>query len=224
MTKDKRKQGAFTIMCLITILFIVMPLLLKGPVTNKLVAWILSGLKYQEYKSAYLGLVGGILGTWMAITGAIYTQCKFDWEKEQKKMAEEEKAKETDKKSIKKICREILWSEIYQNNHSLGYKNGRFIKAVIEEESQYFYNPNAHRITVDKWHFVRDKAINMDIELAIKLINLYKYYEFMIDFDGCAKDAYAKSQLDFGKYEECYKTVVNYLEYPWSQETEEGNL
>lgn len=85
MTKDKRKHGAFTIMCLITILFIVMPLLLKGPVTNKLVAWILSGLKYQEYKSAYLGLVGGILGTWMAITGAIYTQCKFDWEKEQKK-------------------------------------------------------------------------------------------------------------------------------------------
>lgn len=222
MTKDKRKQGAFTIMCLITILFIVMPLLLRLSIVNQLVAFILSGLKYQEYKSAYLGLVGGLLGTWMAITGAIYTQRKFDWEKEQKKMAEEEKAKEADKKTIKKICREILWSEIYQNNHSLSYENGKFIKAVIEKESQFFHGASSHRITVDNWHLVRDKAISMDIELAIKLINLYKYYEFMIDFEGCAKDAYAKSQLDFGKYEECYKAVANYLEYPWSEETREN--
>lgn len=30
MTKDKRKQGAFTIMCLITILFIVIRHIIKG--------------------------------------------------------------------------------------------------------------------------------------------------------------------------------------------------
>ena len=55
----------------------------------------------------------------------------------------------------------------------------------------------------------------MDLELAIKLMHLYKYYEFMTDFDGSADSAFTKSQLDFSKYKECYQDVVEYLEFPW---------
>ena len=93
MLKNKMKNGTFIAMCVVTVLFIVMPLFLQVSVIRNAIAWILSGLKYQEYKSAYLGLIGGLLGSWLAITGAIYTQRKFDREKEKKKSNRREKGK-----------------------------------------------------------------------------------------------------------------------------------
>lgn len=193
MLKNKMKNGTFIAMCAVTVLFIVMPLFLQVSVIRKTVAWLLSGLKYQEYKSAYLGLVGGLLGSWLAITGAIYTQRKFDREKEQKRSIEEKRAREIDKDNIKEICREMLWSEIYQNDYSLSCDNCNFIKAVIEKSNHYFYNATIHKITINNWKFVRDKVISMDLVLAIKLMHLYKYYEFMTNFEGSGKDAFIKS-------------------------------
>lgn len=213
--KSRIKNGIFVVMCIITALFIVMPLFLKFPVVRKSVAWVLSGLKYQEYKSAYLGLTGGLIGSWFAITGAIYTQRKFDRENEQRKIMEEKKTKEINRERIKVICKEILWNEMRQNDYALRGDGGEFIKAIMKESDNHFYNRNSYRITINNWNFIRDKVISMDIDLAIRLMHLYKYYEFMIDFEGSAKDAFRKSQLDFGKYEECYKAVVKYLEYPW---------
>lgn len=218
MTKNKMKSGTFIAMCVVTVLFIVMPLFLQVSVIRNAIAWILSGLKYQEYKSAYLGLVGGLLGSWLAITGAIYTQRKFDREKEEKRAIEEKRAKEIDKENIKEICREMLWSEIRQNDNSLSCDNGNFIKAIMEKNDHYFYSRDSHRITTDNWNFIIDKVISMDLELAIKLMHLYKYYEFMTDFDGSADSAFTKSQLDFSKYKECYQDVVEYLEFPWAND------
>lgn len=137
--KSRIKSGIFVAMCIITAVFIVMPLFLKFPVVSKIVAWVLSGLKYQEYKSAYLGLVGGLIGSWLAITGAIYTQRKFDREKEEKRAIEEKRAKEIDKENIKEICREMLWSEIRQNDYSLSCDNGNFIKAIMEKNDHKKY-------------------------------------------------------------------------------------
>lgn len=218
MPKNKMKSGTFIAMCVVTVLFIVMPLFLQVSVIRNAIEWILSGLKYQEYKSAYLGLVGGLLGSWLAITGAIYTQRKFDREKEEKRAIEEKRAKEIDKENIKEICREMLWSEIRQNDNSLSCDNGNFIKAIMEKNDYYFYNRDNHRITTDNWNFIIDKVISMDLELAIKLMHLYKYYEFMTDFDGSADSAFTKSQLDFSKYKECYQDVVEYLEFPWAND------
>lgn len=218
MPKNKMKSGTFIAMCVVTVLFIVMPLFLQVSVIRNAIAWILSGLRYQEYKSAYLGLVGGLLGSWLAITGAIYTQRKFDREKEEKRAIEEKRAKEIDKENIKEICREMLWSEIRQNDNSLSCDNGNFIKAIMEKNDCYIYNRDSHRITTDNWNFIIDKVISMDLELAIKLMHLYKYYEFMTDFDGSADSAFTKSQLDFSKYKECYQDVVEYLEFPWAND------
>lgn len=53
-------------------------------------------------------------------------------------------------------------------------------------------------------------------------MHLYKYYEFMTDFEGSGQDAFIKSQLDFGKYKEYYQDVVEYLEFPWANDLEEG--
>ena len=218
MLKNKMKNGTFIAMCAVTVLVVVMPVVLQVLVIRKTVAWLLSGLKYQEYKSAYLGLVGGLLGSWLAITGAIYTQRKFDREKEQKRSIEEKRAREIDKDNIKEICREMLWSEIYQNDYSLSCDNCNFIKAVIEKSNHYFYSATIHKITINNWKFVRDKVISMDLVLAIKLMHLYKYYEFMTNFEGSGKDAFIKSQLDFGKYKEYYQDVVEYLEFPWAND------
>ncbi len=216
MLKNKMKNGTFFAMCVVTVLFIVMPLFLQTSVIRKAVAWILSGLKYREYKSAYLGLVGGLLGSWLAITGAIYTQRKFDREKEEKRAIEEKRAKEIDKENIKEICREMLWSEIRQNDYTLNGNDGYFMNALIEKKQINFCVGDTYKITLNNWNFIRNQVISMDIELAIKLMHLYKYYEFMINFDGQTEKVFTKSQLDFSKYKECYQDVVEYLEFPWA--------
>lgn len=202
-------------MCIITVLFIIIPLIMKIPFVSDFIAWIMSALRYQEYKSAYLCIIGGLVGSWLAITGAIYTQQKFDKEKEEQAKIKEVEKKLQDKENIKTICKEMLWSEIHQNDNALRYHDGEFLVAIKQKRKNYHYSVFNFRVTLDNWRFIRNKVIEMDMELAIKLMNLYKYYEFIIDFDGSAEEAQNKSQLDFEQYENCYKEVVQYLEFPW---------
>lgn len=212
---SKKKNITFITMCIITILFLSLPFVMKFQVVSNIISWFMSALKYQEYKSAYLGIIGGLVGSWFAITGAIYTQRKFDREKEEQAVVEETERKVRDKENIKTICKEMLWSEIRQNDNALRQNDNAFLIAIKAREHNYHFNVKDFRVTLDNWRFIRDRVIEMDIELAIKLMNLYKYYEFIVDFNGNAKEAYDKSQLDFEQYENCYKEVVKYLEFPW---------
>lgn len=214
-TNKNKKNITFVIMCVITVLFIILPLIMKITFVSDFIAWLMLALKYQEYKSAYLGIIGGLVGSWLAITGAIYTQRKFDKEKEERTIAEEVERKIQDKENIKTICKEMLWSEIHQNDNAFRHNNSAFLVAIEERRDNYYFDINHFRVTLDNWRFIRNKVIEMDIDLAINLMNLYKYYEFIVDFQGTAKEAYDKSQLDFGQYEKCYKKVIQYLEFPW---------
>ena len=202
-------------MLIITALFLLIPLLLKIPFVSCVVSWLMDGFKISDYKSAYLEVLGGIAGSWLAITGAIYTQRKFDDEKEKQSQIAETRKKIENKENIKVICKEMLWSEIHQNDNALRFDNNTFLIAIRERRANYHYSVKHYRVTLDNWKFIRDKVIEMDMDLAIKLMNLYKYYEFIVDFEGNAKEAREKSQLDFEQYVDCYKAVVYYLQFPW---------
>ena len=204
------KISTFAIMCGVTVIFIILPLVMKSQIVSDFIAWLMSALKYQEYKSAYLGILGGLAGSWLAITGAIYTQRKFDAERKQE---EKEKAQQElcAKHSITIImCKELLWNEIRANHHSAMIGNGEFLKAIDEERTNYHFLGKG-RFRLENWFSIREKVINDNLECAIKVMGLYKYYEFLASFDGSAKEAKDLSQIDFSKYMEIYKDVTHYL-------------
>lgn len=64
----------FIIICVIALLFILSPLVLRIPVVYDLVKWFLSAFKDNQYKNTYIGALGSIIGTFLAITGVIWTQ------------------------------------------------------------------------------------------------------------------------------------------------------
>jgi len=68
----------FIAMLTLTILVVLTPLLLKEPFINHIVSYYLEELHTTEYKSVYITLLGGFMGSWLAITGAIWTQRKFE--------------------------------------------------------------------------------------------------------------------------------------------------
>lgn len=209
--KFKRiKVGTFAIMCGITAIFIILPLAMKIPFVSDFIAWIMSALRYQEYKSAYLGIIGGLVGSWLAITGAIYTQRKFD--EERKREEKEEKQQELYAKYGITIimCKELLWNEIRANHHSTMVGNGEFLEAIEEERPNYYFAGEG-KFRLENWFSIRERVINDNLECAIKVMGLYKYYEFLASFNGSAKEAKDLSQIDFSKYMDIYKEVAHYL-------------
>lgn len=80
----------FMITCFITIIFIFSPLIIRIPFIYDLISWFLEIFKDTEYKSIYIGTVGTILGTFLAITGTLLTQNLID--KHNKNIADEKNA------------------------------------------------------------------------------------------------------------------------------------
>lgn len=64
----------FIIICIIALLFILSPIIMRIPFVYDLVKWFLSALKDSQYKNTYIGALGSIIGTFLAITGVIWTQ------------------------------------------------------------------------------------------------------------------------------------------------------
>lgn len=206
----KKVKVAYTVMLVITGLFLIIPLLLRIPIVSSMVDWIMDGLVISDYKSSYLEVLGGIAGSWLAITGAIYTQRKFDEEK--KAEDEKEKREELDLKNSTAIvmCKELLWNEIRANHHAIMVSDGKFIEALMTGQNTWHYDgKNRHRI--NNWKEIRERVIDDNLDCAIKVMGLYKYYEFLSAFNGTAKEAKDLSQIDFSKYLETYKTVTKYL-------------
>lgn len=205
------KLNTFTIMCVITATFIILPLVMKIPFVSDFIAWLMSALRYQEYKSAYLGLIGGLVGSWLAITGAIYTQQKFDTEKKleddlTERLEEQEKA---DKAYI--MCKEFLFNEIRRNHKAILVADGGFLNSIKNGASNWNYDGKG-KYSLNNWFAIREKVLNDNFECARKLMKLYQYYEFLFDFAGTAKEAGDVSRLDFSVYMDIYNDVMEYFE------------
>lgn len=206
----KKIKYTYIAMAVITITVLIVPLLLKIPIVSGIISWVLMGLKDQEYKSAYLGIISSLMGSWLAISGAIYTQRKFDDEK--RRGIEEEKKNEirTKHNTTMIMCKELLWNEILANHHSLYGEKGDFLNALKQKQKNWHYE-GANKYRLENWFSIREKVIQDHLECAIKVMKLYKYYEFLAGFSGTASEAVNLSQFDFSQYEDIYKEVRQYL-------------
>ena len=74
---NKRNQNIlFIIVCAISAAFVLTPLILRIECIHRMVSWFIGPL--GEYGSSYIETLGAILGTFLAVTGALWTQRKID--------------------------------------------------------------------------------------------------------------------------------------------------
>lgn len=88
MKKHKKRDFLFYIGWIIGGFFVASPFFLRCPVIENALLWFLCPLKESEYKICYIETFGAILGTFLAIYGALWTQRKIDERTEQKELRE----------------------------------------------------------------------------------------------------------------------------------------
>lgn len=202
----KIKKWAYFITGGITVMVISMPLLLYIPGAKNLVIMFLGALKTTDYKNAYIGILGSVIGSWLAVTGALYTQRKMDEEKER-----QESVRRTN--NIRIVCREVLWNDIISNHRQLTCHDKEHLHHIISEISGYTVS-QSFSYRLQNWMDLRNRVIFENIddsENIVHIMQLYKYYEFMANYAGDLGDVCKKSKLDFSQYEDVYDKVVKYL-------------
>ncbi len=78
----------FFVIVIITGIFVVSPLLLKIKTVSDVVSILLKALETEGYRSTYIETMGALLGTFLAISGALWTQRRIS-EKEEKNRVRE---------------------------------------------------------------------------------------------------------------------------------------
>lgn len=78
----------FWIAGVIAIAFLISPLLLKNECISNLFSNFIKTLKIESYKSSYIETVGALIGTFLAITGALWTQRKEERRKAKQEIKE----------------------------------------------------------------------------------------------------------------------------------------
>lgn len=86
MNKKRNTNMLFMIVSAISAVFILIPLILRIKLIYKVASWFLSPL--GEYGSSYVETLGAILGTFLAVTGALWTQRKIDEVQDRKELRE----------------------------------------------------------------------------------------------------------------------------------------
>ncbi len=86
MNKRKNTNLLFIIVSAISATFIFIPLILRIELIHRSISWFLCPL--GEYGSSYIETLGAILGTFLAVTGALWTQRKIDEVQDKKELRE----------------------------------------------------------------------------------------------------------------------------------------
>lgn len=84
--KKRKNSLLFVTVSIISLLFLIMPFLLRINLVDNALSWFLQPLRNSDYKSSYTEIIGAILGTFLAVTGTLWTQRKIDEGMEQKEI------------------------------------------------------------------------------------------------------------------------------------------
>lgn len=74
---------------MVPIIFVAIPLLLRISCIRSLILWFLQPLGDAEFKSVYIETLGALLGTFLAVVGALWVQRKADKAEEEKIVREQ---------------------------------------------------------------------------------------------------------------------------------------
>lgn len=86
MNKNRNTNILFMVVSAISAVFIFIPLILRIELIHRAVSWFLRPL--GEYGSSYIETLGAILGTFLAVTGALWAQRKIDEVQDKKELRE----------------------------------------------------------------------------------------------------------------------------------------
>lgn len=87
---NRKRDRIFFISIIISILFILTPILFRIDLFENIATYFFGSLKMREYKTSYIEALGGMIGTFLAVSGALYANRQSsinDKIEEQKKSA-----------------------------------------------------------------------------------------------------------------------------------------
>lgn len=114
--KFVKSNFLFAFFISLAIVFIISPILLRVPMLKNGLLLLIEPL--GQYKSSYIETIGAILGTFLAITGALWTQKRTDLKNEKKEQY----------KSVKII---------YHNFYRASLTISKFVDKLIRSEEDY---------------------------------------------------------------------------------------
>ena len=202
----KKSKVTYGVMLLMTVILLGAPLLLHNQHVHMVIAWFFKALNRSEYRSAYMSVLGGLMGSWLAITGAIYVQRKAE---ENRLLSEEDKRRKKEMHSIT-MCRDFLQNEIRRNHVHMMSNDGKFLNAIIEGSNNYHFSLKEN-YKLSNWNAIKKVVLEDNFQCACTVMKIYKYYDFLSDFYGTCKEIKDVSQIDFSEYNSDFEEVTTFL-------------
>lgn len=173
-----------SIIILVSAIIMFFPILLRIDFVKSFASFYLDPLKELEYKTAFLALVGGLLGTFISIFGALTIQSKFS-----KMEKEHEKAQ----KRLQGITffHRIIAKEFFANVNKIfdvihGYKHYSLSMNEIKEIKT--------DLVTTKFDSYFEKLFDLNPELTLLLSEIYQFIEKIIVIDD--SKTISKEEID----------------------------
>ena len=169
-----KRKALVVVLIIFTVFIALIPLILNIPCVAKIASWYFSGLRVSEYKIAYISLIGGFIGVWMAVGTSIIIQGLF----EQNMNREKEKI-------IKKIILSYLAEEIEKNHSAMVTCNSQMhehvsigstvLELAKNKEYKTLRKFNGD-FTTDNWNKYATAIFDTDFNSYIVISKLYECY------------------------------------------------
>lgn len=120
--KSRKNDCLLMISVVFAVVFMVSPALLRFDWFNSIISGFLEPLKCSEYKGAFVGATGGMIGAFLAITGALWVERKI--------------ASDNDRKEIEKTALIVYYDMVlfYEDVSHLAMQIARIIGIPNEDE------------------------------------------------------------------------------------------
>lgn len=127
----------FLVIGMISILFITSPIWMNFEYLARIVSIFLLPLKKDGYKSSYIETMGALLGTFLAVSGALWTQRRIDSKKEKEKVRERTLIIYYDFKlvfdDVKKLMSEYQYNASVKGNSFITSQDREFFKEYSKD-------------------------------------------------------------------------------------------
>lgn len=174
------------ILFIFSLLIIVAPLLLNIPAVSCSISWYMHGLRTTDYKTAYISLIGGIVGVWMAVGTSVMIQEIFDTKENSEK-----------KRIVENIICEYLLDEITKNHKSMTtcdssmHKHVASHSTVLDLAKEKKYTDIRHfsnEFSTDNWNKYAKLILDADFDSYMIISKIYECYAVVAQFKNFTVD------------------------------------
>lgn len=202
-----KKKMIVAMLLVFTLLLVFIPLILNIPCIADVTAWYFKGLRATEYKTAYVSLIGGIIGVWMAVGTAIIIQDLFDRNMDRER-----------EKIVEVTIASYLIEEIKKNHNAMTtcdspmHKHYSQKSTVLELAKKKAYKDLRRfngDFAIDNWNKYAQSILDTDFNAYVVLSKIYECYKVVALFGNYT----ANTSKDFEKsgiieYEKRYDKFI----------------